>query len=357
MTALHDDAGLQALLEEGLRAVETSLARHLADDSQVISEVTNHLSAAGGKRMRPALTLLVAQIGAPGVVASAEVVEAAVSVEMTHLATLYHDDVMDGAVLRRGRPAVQEQWANSVAIMAGDIIFARASRIVAGLGPDAVANHATTFERLCVGQLQEFFGPADGADKVAHYLDVLAGKTGSLVACAAQYGAELSGCSAQVVEAVKLFGEKIGVAFQLADDVLDLQSSGEVSGKVQGTDLREGVETMPVLLLERWVEGVGVGGAGAAGLGAEGASGEGQGSEESVLVLLSDLKRIKEFPEDEELIASVVERLAAHPVVDETREMARQYMVQAVDALDPVPDGPAKDALVAFAEAQINRMH
>jgi heptaprenyl diphosphate synthase len=311
-----------ALVEERLRDAVTNVDP-LADDA------SRHLVNAGGKRLRPLLTLLAAELGDGS---RREVVDAAVVVELTHLATLYHDDVMDSAPLRRGAPAAHEVWGNSVAILTGDLLFARASATVAGLGPDAVRIQAATFERLCLGQLHETVGPRPEDDRVAHYLQVLADKTASLIATSARFGAMFAGCAADVVAVVTGFGEKIGVAFQLADDVIDLTSDGDVTGKTPGTDLRERVPTMPALLLR----------ARAAGPGAT------EADRHLVALLDGDLSSDAD-------LAAAVDALRVHPVVDETRARAVALAQAAVRELDPLPAGPVKDALIAFADALVDR--
>src|SRR6478672_6100802 len=165
---------------------DADLADRLAVRLPLVDDASRHLVNAGGKRLRPLLTLLAAELGDGS---RREVIDAAVVVELTHLATLYHDDVMDSAPLRRGAPAAHEVWGNSVAILTGDLLFARASATVAGLGPDAVRIQAATFERLCLGQLHETVGPRPDEDHVAHYLQVLADKTASLIATSARFGA------------------------------------------------------------------------------------------------------------------------------------------------------------------------
>ena len=311
-----------ALVEERLRDAVTNVDP-LADDA------SRHLVNAGGKRLRPLLTLLAAELGDGS---RREVVDAAVVVELTHLATLYHDDVMDSAPLRRGAPAAHEVWGNSVAILTGDLLFARASATVAGLGPDAVRIQAATFERLCLGQLHETVGPRPEDDQVEHYLQVLADKTASLIATSARFGAMFAGCRPDVVATVTEFGEKIGVAFQLADDVIDLTSDGDVTGKTPGTDLREQVPTMPALLLRARAAGP-------------------HGTEQDralVAVLDGDLS-------DDIDLASAVATLRVHPVVDETRQRAVSLAQAAVRELDPLPAGPVKDALISFADALVDR--
>jgi heptaprenyl diphosphate synthase len=315
-------AGRLDLVEERLRtAVE--YADPLVDDA------AHHLANAGGKRLRPLLTLLSAELG--GTAGSDDVLDAAVVVELTHLASLYHDDVMDSAPLRRGAPAAHEVWGNNVAILVGDLLFARASSTVAHLGPEAVIIQAGTFERLCLGQLHESTGPGAGDDAVQHYLHVLADKTASLIATSARLGAMYGGASPEAVETVAAFGERIGVAFQLADDVLDLTSEGDVSGKTPGTDLREQVPTMPVLLLRE-----------------RAATGADPADADLVARLDGDLS-------DDGVLARVLADLRAHDVVRETRERATALVSEAVDLLAPLPDGPVKDSFVSFADALVDR--
>src|SRR3954470_20247209 len=169
--------------------VEAALREAVGHVDGYIATMTAHLLAAGGKRFRPLLTVLASQVGPQGGKVSEEVVRAAVGVELTHLASLYHDDVMDEAALRRGSESANARWGNTVAILTGDLLFARASQVVADLGAEAVRVQAETFEMLCAGQIHETVGPAEGQDPVEHYLTVLAEKTGSLIATAGRFGA------------------------------------------------------------------------------------------------------------------------------------------------------------------------
>lgn len=320
---------LEEAIAPRLALIEERLRDAVAQSDRLADETSRHLVDAGGKRLRPMLALLAAQLGDAS---RPEVIDAAVVVELTHLATLYHDDVMDSAPTRRGAPSAHEVWGNSVAILTGDLLFARASNVVAGLGPTAVRIQAETFERLCLGQLHETVGPAPGEDPVRHYLQVLADKTGSLIATSARFGAMFAGCDRTVVDQVTAYGEYAGVAFQLADDVLDIRSAGDVSGKTPGTDLREGVATMPVLLLRRLV-----------------ASGD---AEPSDVELLAD---IESDLSDDAALNSVVERLRGHDVVAQTSDLARQWSARAVGAISRLPAGDVKDALEAFADALVAR--
>src|SRR3712207_5116402 len=231
-------------LAEGLAAVESALVEAVGSEHPFVREAAGHLMAAGGQRFRPMLALLAAQLGEAR---APEVVRAAVVCELPHLATLYHDDVMDEAAVRRGAPSANSRWTNSIAILTGDLLFARASDILADLGPEAVRIQARTFERLVTGQIRETVGPQPGENRIEHYLEVLADKTGSLVATSARFGAAFAGVEPALVTALTAFGEDVGVAFQLSDDLLDIVSEEGDSGKAPGTDLREGIATLPVL--------------------------------------------------------------------------------------------------------------
>jgi heptaprenyl diphosphate synthase len=321
------DAALAESVRVGLAAVEARLMEAVQQNDKLADDASRHLVEAGGKRVRPMLTLLAGHLADGN---RAEIVEAAVVVELTHLATLYHDDVMDSAPVRRGAPAAHQVWGNTVAILTGDLLFARASVIVADLGPDAVRIQASTFERLCLGQMHETVGPQDGEDPVAHYLRVLGDKTGSLIATAGRFGAMFAGCSADVIDVMVNYGERVGVAFQLADDVIDLASASVDSGKTPGTDLREGVPTLPVLLVRR-------------------AAAEGDSDAAAVVAMLdADLS-------DDTRLAEAVAALGRHPATAAARDEATRWAEDAITVLAPLPEGPAKQALRAFAQAVVDR--
>ncbi len=324
------DAALADRLAERLSLVEDKLRETVATSDGLIAQASRHLVDAGGKRLRPLLTLLTAELG-PSPHAD-DVVDAATVVELTHIASLYHDDVMDDAPVRRGAPAVHEVWGNSVAILAGDLLFAQASKLAAHLGHEVLVLQANTFLRLCTGQLHETVGPRPGDDPVAHYLSVLADKTAALISTSAKFGAMLSGCTPEVIETVGTFGEKIGLSFQLADDVIDLTSDGSLTGKTPGTDLRDGVPTMPVLLLRSLVAGP-----------------DASPEDRAVAALLDgDLS-------SDAALAEAVAALRVHPVVERTRELALQRARDAVADLDALPQGPVRSALVDFADALVDR--
>ncbi|EDY55005.1 MULTISPECIES: polyprenyl synthetase family protein [Streptomyces] len=322
------DQALEADVQAGMTAVEEGLLEATKSEVPFITEAAQHLVRAGGKRFRPLLVMLAAQFGdpyAPGVVPSAVVVE------LTHLATLYHDDVMDEAEVRRGVDSANTRWGNSVAVLTGDFLFARASHILADLGPEAVRVQSEAFERLVTGQILETAGPQDGRDPVEHYLDVLGGKTGSLVAVSCRFGAMMSGADERVVDVLTQYGERLGVAFQLADDVLDIASDSHESGKTPGTDLREGIPTMPVLRLRERAARLGL-------------------AEDVALceLLDSDLT-------DDDRHAEALAALRTHPALEQARRDTVRYAEDARAALAPLRECDARAALMELCDAVVHR--
>jgi heptaprenyl diphosphate synthase len=318
------DKALLKKIQSGLEQVEVQLLEAVTHTDPVANVTSRHLLEAGGKRLRPVLVLLGAALGDDS---KDEVAKAAVVVELTHLATLYHDDVMDRAPMRRGVPTAHEVWGNSVAILTGDLLFARASQIVSRLGGKALSLQADTFERLCLGQLHETMGPQDGEDPIAHYIQVLADKTGSLIAASAELGVVYGDGPDEYREPMRIYGEKVGVAFQLIDDVIDIVSDD--SGKTPGTDLRAGVPTMPTLLLRAHAA-------------------TDPKARELVEIIDAGL-------EDDAQLALAVAKLREHPALEEAYQLAKTWATDAVAALSPLPDSPVKEALRVFAEAVVDR--
>lgn len=238
------DPALVETVTTGLVRVEELLRSVVHSDVDFVNQAALHLVKAGGKRFRPLFALLSAQVSGSN---TDDVITAAAAVELVHLATLYHDDVMDEATMRRGEASVNARWDNTIAILTGDFLFAHASRLVADLGSDAARIIAETMGVLVTGQMRETVGPVGGEDPVAHYLSVVAQKTGSLIATAGRYGGMFSGAEPHHVEALHRYGEIIGTAFQISDDIIDIASPAIESGKTPGTDLREGVRTLPML--------------------------------------------------------------------------------------------------------------
>jgi heptaprenyl diphosphate synthase len=324
---LVDDPDLAATLEDAMARVEAGLRDSVGHVDDEIATAAGHLLEAGGKRFRPLLTVLASQVGPNAGKVLDDVVKAAVVVELTHLASLYHDDVMDEAPLRRGSQSANARWGNTVAILTGDLLFARASQVVADLGAEAVRVQASTFQELCAGQIHETLGPVAGQDPVEHYLTVLAEKTGSLIATAGRFGAWFGGCDDATIDVLREYGEQIGVAFQLADDLIDLASESVESGKTPGTDLREGVSTLPVLYAQQSTDP----------------------ADARLLELLAgDLT-------DDDPNAEALELLRAHPALDQARATTRGYAHAARQALSSLPDGPVKVALERLADAVVER--
>ncbi len=318
------DPVFEEQISSGLARVEKALLESTRSEYPFISETSRHLVVAGGKRFRPLLVLLAAEFGDPK---SPGVIPAAVVVELTHLATLYHDDVIDEATMRRGATSANARWDNTVAILTGDFLFARASQILAGLGPDAVRIQAETFERLCTGQIKETVGPRGGEDPVKHHICVLAEKTGSLIATSGRFGAMLSGCDQEVIDTLTNFGEQIGVAFQLADDIVDFTSGSEQSGKTPGTDLREGVPTLAGLI----------------------ALTETNPENTQLRELLA-----RPLPDPAEH-ALALELLRNHSSLNEARLEARRWADKARRTLEPLPDIAAKETLIALCDYVVTR--
>jgi len=318
------DPDLDARVSRGMAQVEQLLRASVVSQYPFVTGAARHLVDAGSKRFRPLLTLLAAQFGDP---AAPQVVPAAVVVELTHLATLYHDDVMDEAPLRRGAASANARWDNSIAILTGDFLFARASDLLADLGPEAVRIQARTFERLCTGQIRETVGPQADEDPIAHHVSVLADKTGSLIATAGRLGALMAGAPAQSVETLAAFGERIGVAFQLADDLVDIGSEHAQSGKTPGTDLREGVATLAVLHVRSCADP----------------------ADARLIELTSG--PITGDAEHAEALAL----LRAHPAMGRARAEAHRWADEARAALGPLPGGPARDALEQLCDYVVER--
>jgi heptaprenyl diphosphate synthase len=318
------DSTLESRLIARMGEVEALLRSHIVGKYPLVIETSRHLVEAGGKRLRPLLTLLAAEFGDSS---RDEIIQAAVVCELTHLATLYHDDVMDEAPLRRGVESANKRWDNTVAILTGDYLFAKTSALLAELGPEAVRIHAETFERLVIGQIMETQGSTEGLTLLEHYTQVIADKTGSLIATSARYGAMFAGASSKDVEILTAYGEKIGILFQLADDIIDIASETTESGKTPGTDLREGVPTMVTVHIL-----------------------------ESNDPADSELKKILSAPiTDEAVVASTLNTLRNHKVMHYSRELLVRYANESKELVDGLADGAAKAALVSLCDAIITR--
>ncbi|MEY3020798.1 MAG: hypothetical protein RLZZ272_1782 [Actinomycetota bacterium] len=313
-----------------LEAVERRLGEQVASSKAFVDETARYLIDAGGKRFRPLLVALTGHLGDP---TRPGLVDAGVIVELVHLATLYHDDVIDEAAARRGTPSANSRWDNTVAILTGDYLFARASDLSADLGVEVTRIMAATLARLCEGQIAEVQGsvgalPPDVPRLVpdlGHYLEVIAGKTASLIETSCRYGALLSGVDAEGVEAAAAYGFEVGMAFQLSDDLIDVTASAAESGKVPGTDLREGVRTLPILLaLEADPDG--------------------------------ELARLLDGPLGDAEVARALELVRTGDALARARGEAEARVAAAVEHLGRFGDRPIVTALRRLAEYAVDRV-
>ena len=319
------DERLSTRLEERMAEVEKALTGHVRSRAGFVTEAASHLMEAGGKRFRPLLVLVAAETGDHPEVD--DVITAACVVELTHLASLYHDDVMDEAELRRGSASANARWDNHVAILTGDFLFSKSSELTAELGAEAVRIQAQTFTRLVEGQILETLEPGPGEDPLEHYLDVVQGKTGSLIATSARYGAMFGGAAPDVQRALTSYGEIVGMTFQLSDDILDIASEAGVSGKTPGTDLREGVPTLPVLMARAMA----------------------RPEDDRLMELLgSDLT-------DDARHAEALALLRRHPALDDARAYVVSRAAEAKSLLGVLDPGSVRDALEGFADLVATR--
>jgi len=312
------DPSLTADIVDGLTSVEKVLVEAANAEEALLTEASRHLIEAGGKRFRATLVLLAAQFGDPR---DGRIVPAAAAIELTHLATLFHDDVMDEASIRRGHESANSRWSNTIAILTGDFLFARASSILADLGPEAIRIQAETFTRLVSGQVAETLGPRPGQDPLAHYLRVVEDKTASLIATAGRFGAMFAGAPNDVVNRISSACHAIGVAWQLSDDILDVASESAESGKSPGTDLREGVRSLPVLHA----------------LAEPGHDGE----------RLHELLSLDGLA-DQSLHAEALALLRVHPAMDAARADLARWVAVAQAEIAGLPGVPARHAFETF---------
>ena len=320
------DADLASELRQQLDEVEKLLVNRLETGEDFLSEVALHLVSAGGKRFRPVMTLLAGALGPQP--DHERLVKAAVVCEMIHLATLYHDDVMDEATMRRGVESANSRWDNSTAILAGDFLFAHSSMLLADLGPAAVRLIAQTFAELVTGQMRETVGSKSDDDEAEHYLRVIWEKTGSLIAAAAQFGGEYSGADAENIARLRRLGDAVGIAFQIADDIIDIASPSADSGKTPGTDLREGVLTLPMIyaMQDESLDG-------------------------------ARLRKLLAEPlTDDAEVDEALDLLRASDGMRRARATLEKYVADAMTELDSLPDRPANEALRRLVRFTVDRV-
>lgn len=319
------DAGFATIVRDGVARVEQLMDAELRGSDEVMTESLLHLFQAGGKRFRPLFTVLSAQTGPDP--DNPDVTLAGAVVELIHLATLYHDDVMDEAEVRRGAPSANARWGNNVAILAGDYLLATASRLVSRLGPDAVRIVADTFAELVTGQMRETRGTPDGVDRIEQYLRVVHEKTGSLIGAAGRFGGMFSGADDDQIERLSRLGGIVGTAFQIADDIIDIDSESDESGKVPGTDLREGVRTLPMLYALQGTEPDG-----------------------------ARLRELLAGPiHDDGEVSEALALLRTSPGMAQAKQTLAGYADRAHHELGLLPQSPGRDALQALVDYTVSR--
>ncbi|MGD9618970.1 MAG: nonaprenyl/(2E,6E)-farnesyl/geranylgeranyl diphosphat synthase [Mycolicibacterium sp.] len=319
------DARFAEGVREGVARIEALMSEELNRADSLMAEAVQHLFQAGGKRFRPLFTVLSAQLGPEP--DAWQVTVAGSVIELVHLATLYHDDVMDEAQMRRGAPSANARWGNNIAILAGDYLFASASRLVSRLGPDAVRIIAETFALLVTGQMRETRGAVDQVDTVDHYLQVVHEKTACLIAASGRFGATFSGADGDQIERLARLGGIVGTAFQISDDIIDIDSAADESGKVPGTDLREGVHTLPVLYALR----------------------ESGPDADRLRALLAGPV------DDDDDLAEALMLLRNSQGIVKAKETVAEYASQAEHELAQLPEGPGRQALTTLVNYTITR--
>jgi heptaprenyl diphosphate synthase len=238
------DPVLESEIRGRLGDVESALEKAVRADYDLLGEAASYILTAGGKRFRPMLVLLSGHFGDS---TDPRLVPGAVAIELTHVATLYHDDVMDEAQFRHGVPSVNAKWDNSIAILSGDFLFAKASEISADLGADVTRLLARTIALVCDGQIRDVSTSGSLSQTEQGYMETIRRKTAALIATSCRLGGMLSDAPADQVDVLDRFGEALGMGFQLSDDIMDVTATENELGKPPGQDLRQGVYTLPVL--------------------------------------------------------------------------------------------------------------
>jgi geranylgeranyl pyrophosphate synthase len=311
------DEALEADIRSRLDSVEEALEKAVGADSELLAATAKYLLTAGGKRFRPILVLLSGYFGDP---TDPRLIGGSVAIELVHLATLYHDDVIDEADSRRGTPSVNARWDNTIAILTGDYLFARASEISADLGPDVCRLLARTIGILCDGQIREVDASGKLEQTEQSYLEIIRRKTGVLIATSCRLGGILSDATEEQVEVLDAFGEALGMAFQLSDDIMDVTASQLELGKEPGVDMREGVYTLPVLH----------------------ALAHGPERDELARVLAHGAP-------DGELLDRALDIVRSDASIEHARAAVAGEVARAVSLAQRLPAGPAQHALVQLA--------
>jgi len=312
------DSVLESDIRARLAEVEKALAEAVRMEPGMLEETSKYLLNAGGKRFRPMLVLVCGHFGNPE---DPRLITASVALELTHLASLYHDDVIDEGDSRRGIPSANARWDNTVAILTGDFLFARASEIMSELGNEPTRLLAKTIATLCDGQIREVSLAGRTDQTIDFYMGTIKRKTSALIATAARIGGLMSDAPAEYLDTLEGFGDEVGTAFQLSDDIMDLTVSSEVLGKEPGVDMKEGVYTLPVL---------------------------------DALTIGEDADELSKLlsagPPEGDRLARALEIVRNEGSLSRSRKVVAGSVDHAVELLGQLPQGPAASALVQLSE-------
>ncbi len=321
---------LLAPIAEDLLGVNTVIRDRLSSQVPLIQEIAGHIIHAGGKRLRPALTLLAA--GSCGGV-NAHARELAAVIEFVHTATLLHDDVVDSTSLRRGRITANAQWSNSAAVLSGDFLYSRAFQMMVGVGQMAVMQvMANATNAIAEGEVLQLLNARNPAIDEAAYLKVIELKTAVLFRAASELGAIAADASPDAVRALGEYGRELGIAYQLADDILDFTASPEESGKAVGNDLAEGKATLPIIHALR-------------------------NSDDAFRNWLQPILRSGDLGDAEKTLARVQANIESSKAIPYTRALADHHVQAAKAAVRELPDSPYKAALLQLADFATARSH
>tara|TARA_B100001123_G_C15273367_1_gene1011159 strand:+ start:802 stop:1779 length:978 start_codon:yes stop_codon:yes gene_type:complete len=312
------------ILWENLVLLEERLVEVASSKDPYLTEIAQHLISAGGKRFRPLVTLLAGELGNKNY---KKIIDAGVAVELIHLGSLYHDDVIDDSPKRRGVRSVNNQWNSTLAILAGDFLMAKASELAAdNLGLDSVKLLASTYAELVEGQTKEIQLSFNFEHGINDYIDIVKGKTASLIKTSAKLGAIASECENDVVEAISEWALNAGIVFQISDDILDITSNPNKLGKPVGNDILEGTYTLPVHIAMQ--------------------------KNQSLIV-----EKLQEIKEDNTKIETLLEILRSDEILSETREIAAQHSVESQKSLEPLRDSSIYEVLIKINTYLIERTY
>jgi len=310
-------------IEDDLGKVEALLQEHPPEEHEAISLAVDHLVGGGGKRLRPLLVLLSARLCAAPM---DEAVLAAAAAEMLHTATLVHDDLIDGSLIRRGVETLNASWTPAATILTGDYAFARSAYLIASTNNTRLTRRfAETLMVICNGEIRQMFEAQPGRDAVAEYEERIYAKTASLIALSAEAGAMLAHAQEADEKALRTYGEQIGTAFQIVDDVLDFVAEEETLGKPVGSDLRQGLATLPTLFYLEAKPGP------------------------------SPVRQVLDGDRTEGLVDEAVQAVLTSPAIEQALTRANQHTDRAKQALAGFANTPYRTALLELAEFTVNR--